>query len=444
MRESHLKLWGFTTVLAIALGALSGCGPSFVAANKAAWQPDMGEMTALPKPTTPPALPPMNASPETLETAQNQAGEAQPSPTPAPTPQEERHLALEEPMTVYHEQKGVLEPLENLPAGTVIELLPGYQVQNLPHRDSNNKVTYSTTGFLSPIRLVSVPDLAETRLNELNQTEGGLYLSASLLQSIEGEEGEFAPLIPATEINPEYFELFEATGQPKFGYQPGLKRRFGDKLNVGAEISDEKTKTKYEKIMAELVRAVSRENPAPRDLMMMNQTLARFHSNEYERSGLVATKGAWSIAVSVTAVRHGFANTPCAEFASEVIRQAYKRAGYEVADDFNKKNRNQLIWHKTAAVAGLSRALFKAGWTVWSTKDYRPPVGAVMLNGVGQTPGHVFFAAGSDGRWIVDNGSPQGRDLQKTSLKTLNSLYKAGAFMLPPGITPQPWSSLSE
>ena len=426
--------------LAIALATTAGCGPSFVAAQNASWHPDFNELNPQP---VPPSSTPVRLPPEKIMRPQQLPNGAPtttslPSPTPAPTP-EQRHLALEQKMTLYHEKKGILEPLETLPEGTIIELLPGYEVQNLPHRDANKKLKYSTTGFISPIRLIKVPDMAETRINELNQIEGGLYLSASLLQTIEGEEGEFAALTAATEINPEYFELFEETGKPKFSYTPGLKRRFGDKLNVAATNLDEKTKTKYTKIMSELVRAVSREKPAPRDLMMMNRALAQFHSVEFERSGLVAPKGAWSIAVAVTAVRHGFANTPCAEFASEVIRQAYKRAGYDITEDFNKDKRNQLIWHKTASVRGLSRALFKAGWTVWSTKDYRPPVGAVMLNGVGQTPGHVFFAAGHDGRWIVDNGSPQGRDLQKAQLKTLTNLYKAGAFMLPPGITPRPW-----
>lgn len=434
------KPWISLAILAFA--ALAGCGPSFVAAQRASWHPDFADLNPQPIPpgSTPVRRLPENFKPTAKRTQKTE--EAQPSPSPAPTPAPtpgQRHLALEQKMTLYHEKKGILEPLETLPEGAIIELLPGFEVRNLPHRNVNNKLTYSTTGFITPIRLIKVPDMAETRMNELNQIEGGLYLSASLLQSIESDEGDFAPLAPAAEINPEYLELFEATGQPKFGYTPGLKRRFGDKLNAGVADLDEKTKIKYTKIMNELVRAVSREQPSPKDLMMMNRSLAQFHSMEYERSGLIAPKGAWSIAVAVTAVRHGFANTPCAEFASEVIRQAYKRAGYDITEDFNKDKGNQLIWHKTASVRGLSRALFKAGWTVWSTKEYRPPVGAVMLNGVGQTPGHVFFAAGHDGRWIVDNGSPQGRDLQKTQLKTLSSLYKAGAFMLPPGITPRPW-----
>ena len=47
--------------------------------------------------------------------------------------------------------------------------------------------------------------------------------------------------------------------------------------------------------------------------------------------------------------------------------------------------------------------------------------------------------AGDNGRFIFDNGSPQGRDLRTTSLKTIEMMYMEGVFFLPPGFTPKKW-----
>ena len=55
-----------------------------------------------------------------------------------------------------------------------------------------------------------------------------------------------------------------------------------------------------------------------------------------------------------------------------------------------------------------------AGWIPWDMADYRPPIGAIMMHGAGTTPGHTYISAGDDGRLIVDNGAPQGRDLRAT------------------------------
>lgn len=450
-------------ILAWALLATLGCGRSFSLAPAVKPEqtpgPKATHVTLKPFPApsgTPVSLPTGQLSPtapsapaaETTQptpptTSPELAGSSQESGESSGTKNtvQSLRIVLEQKMMVYGEKKGILEPMGTIPAKSIVELQPGYHIQNLPHRDHiTQRLKYSTTGFISPVRLVSVADITEARINELNQTEGGLFLAASVLQDIENEGEEFASLSMTEPPSEEYLSLFESNGKPKFSYPTGLKKRFGEKVNVRVLNQTEADKVKYTKIMNELVRAVSRETPSPRSLMMMDRTLANFHSKEFERSGLIATHGAWSIAVSATAVRRGFANTPCAEFASEVIRQAYQRAGYDVTDDFSKEKKNQLIWHRTASVKGLSNALFKAGWVVWRTHEYRPPAGAIMLKGTGTSPGHVFFAAGADGRWIVDNGSPrEGRNLYTTKLRTLENLYKAGAFILPPGITPKAW-----
>ena len=349
-----------------------------------------------------------------------------------------QRYALEQKMTIFEEKRGVLEPVEELPAKAIIEMTAHYTVINLPHRLENGSLAHSSTGFVSPVQVVSVPGLKDERLDQLNSIKGGLFISATIVQVIEGSTGYFTPMRPAPAIG-DFLKLFEANGQPRFEYPRGLKKRFSKRLNLAVSDLSETDKKKYEKIFSELTRAVSREKATLRALMYTSRFTALFHSREFERSGLIPIKGAWSIAVEATAVRHGFANVPCAEFASETIRQAYRRAGFNVTDDFNSSKGNSLIWKETASVFGLSRALYKAGWVVWSAREYKPPVGAVMLNGIGNSPGHVYFAAGSDGRWIVDNGSPHGRDLMRTNLRYLNMLYRTGGFILPPGITPEKW-----
>src|ERR1019366_8303605 len=132
-----------------------------------------------------------------------------------------------------------------------------------------------------------------------------------------------------------------------------------------------------------------------------------------------------------TAIRHGFANVPCAEFQSELIREAYARAGVNVLEDFNEALGNPLIWSNSAAVVDLADALYKAGWVAWEPSRFRPPVGAVMMHQEAQTPGHTYIAAGFDGRVIVDNGSPQGKNLSALSEKRVEFQYQGGVFFLP-------------
>jgi hypothetical protein len=172
---------------------------------------------------------------------------------------------------------------------------------------------------------------------------------------------------------------------------------------------------------------------------MIERAEAMKWSVEYEKSGAISPFGAWMIAVEATAVRHGFPNVPCAEFQSEMLKQAYKRAGYNLTDDFNEAKGNPIIWSKTAAVFELSKALNEAGWIPWDASKFRPPTGAFLMHGAGKTPGHTYIAGGDDGRIIVDNGAPQGRDLRKTTDKTIELMFMTGVFFLPPGINPQAW-----
>lgn len=237
--------------------------------------------------------------------------------------------------------------------------------------------------------------------------------------------------------------LIDKEGRPRRDYSERLKKRFGERLNQ--PLTKDKVSagmlTKSQKIMRELQRAVDRTNGIKESpLMFMDTAAAVESSKKFESTGDITKAGAWTIATQGTAKRHGFANVPCAEFMSEVIRQAYARAGYSLDEDFNSKNGNPLIWKETASVTGLSKALFKAGWIPYSAYQFRAPVGAIMFHTLGLSPSHTYAAAGIDGLLIVDNGAPKGRDLRNTKAKTLNLMFNTGFFMLPPGITPYRWT----
>lgn len=237
-------------------------------------------------------------------------------------------------------------------------------------------------------------------------------------------------------------EIFDDIGRPRRDYSKRLKERFGDRLNQPVtqdKISAEEL-AKSQKIFREIQRAVDRNRGLQDEsLMFMASAEAVEKSKNFESTGELNRAGAWTIATEGTAKRHGFGNVPCAEFMSEVIRQAYARAGYDLAADFNAKDGNTLIWTETASVTGLSKALFKAGWVPYSAHHFRPPVGAIMFHTLGLSPSHTYAAAGLDGLLIVDNGAPKGRDLRQTKVKTLNLMFHSGFFMLPPGITPYRW-----
>lgn len=235
--------------------------------------------------------------------------------------------------------------------------------------------------------------------------------------------------------------VFDSMGRPRRSYDKRLSERFGDRLNhaIAKDKLSNADQIKYQKIFREIQRAVDRTKKVESDLMFMDSSSAIDKSKKFEDSGEVSREGAWSIAVEATAKRHGFENVPCAEFMSEIVREAYARAGYAIEEDFNKDKGNKLIWSETASVTGLSRALYKAGWVPFSAHLFRPPVGAILFHTVGISPSHAYAAAGMDGLMIVDNGRPKGRDLRQSKAKTLNLMFSTGFFMLPPGITPARW-----
>ncbi|MES2855221.1 MAG: hypothetical protein V4692_05135 [Bdellovibrionota bacterium] len=340
----------------------------------------------------------------------------------------------------------VLEFAAELPDGSIVEIPRDYETIQLDYRASDGTLARSSTGFVKPVKLISVPasragDFPASKIASLNKTAGGLHLSASIIGSTEETTtGDFAAL-KAASPGAEFLLNYEASGKPKFSYIKGVKDRFGARLNkvIDASTQSSADRKKWSKVYAELARAGDRTKPLAKSLLMIDVDKAKAASIAYENNGTVPSNGAWTIAVLGTAVRHGFPNVPCAEFMSQVIREAYKRAGYKHTEEFNAANGTTLIWNKTASVLGLSQALYDAGWIPWHTVEYRPMTGAILMHGNGRSPGHTFMAAGDDGRFIMDNGSPQGRDLRKTTDKIIKLMYHNGVFFLPPGIVPKKW-----
>ena len=352
-------------------------------------------------------------------------------------------VALKNAIEVYSLHGNVLKLKVTFPVNGIIEYTPGENPENYDYVDSSGNTRRSSTGF-SKIALVNVsqedlPKFPLARIQELNNTARGLFVFASKLQEEIGRD-VIQPLEPARPGS-DFYEYFEASGKPKFSFSEKFKERFGAQLNkaVSRASQNQYDQAKWEAIYRELVLAADRTQVVSGQMMFVSQKFAKEASILFENNGSIQKIGAWSIAVTGTARRHGFENVPCAEFVSEVIRQAYTRAGYKVTADFNAERKNPLHWNNTAAVVNLATALYKAGWIPWESASYRPPSGAPMMHFLARSPGHAYLAAGDDGRFIVDNGSPRGRDLRKTTKKIIGMMYMHGVFFLPPGFVPQKW-----
>jgi hypothetical protein len=360
---------------------------------------------------------------------------------------QKQSLKITTDMNVRYLKSNVLEAITELPTGAIVSVGDNSQLFNYDYRNSEGGLTRSSTGFLSNIIIVSVPaayasKFPASKIKSLNETEGGLHMSASIAgTATDTVSGADYSVITPTAAGAGFLALYNATGKPKFSYSKSIAKRFGTQMNKVIEMNSLAldTQKKYNAIYNELKLAVNRTVASKKSYMIMDVSAATQASINFEKTGAILKTGAWTIATQGTAVRHGFANVPCAETQSEILRQAYTRAGYKVTDDFNASKGNPLIWSNTAAVVNFSKALYTAGWIPWDSTIYKPLVGAFLMNGSGISPGHTYISAGDDGRIIVDNGAPQGRDLRKTSQSSINMQYQTGVFFLPPGIIPPKW-----
>lgn len=354
--------------------------------------------------------------------------------------QDKVQITLENKENIRKIVSGILEVATVLPSGSIIELPTVPEIVQYDFRDSRGNVHRSSNGFYSKVRIKVIPNMTAASIEKLNTTQGGLFITATL-RSDESEYGDFLPL-PDEQIQADYLKSFHPNGRPNFELTSYFKGRFGKQLNrvIRSEEMTSEQLRKSESIMQELSTALDRTKLTSKNYLFMDKNLAKKFSIEYETKGIVNDLGAWSIAVKSTAPRHGFAHVPCAEFVSELIRQAYKRSGYNVFEDFNNQKKNKLIWSETAAVVKLAQALYIAGWIPWELSQFKPLSGAPTMHFKATSPGHAYISAGMNGRYIVDNGSPEGRDLGKTSDKTIKMMYLGGVFFLPPGIIPEAWS----
>lgn len=354
-------------------------------------------------------------------------------------------FVLDQPTTLRFNKANILEFVVEVPAGTEIQVPNDYQVVTDDYRKSDGTVERSSTGFMTPVTIISVPadqtgNFPAAKIAQYNATAGGLFITAAVVGEMQGLSGDF-DVLHAGPAGAGFNANYQASGKPKFNYSNSLKKRFGSHVNRAVDPASQSPadRAKWNHIFNEIVRASNRTVATAKSIVMIDKDLAVKESIDFEKTGTIPLNGAWTIATQATAVRHGFSNVPCAETVSEYVREAYERAGYRVEDDFNDVKKNRLIWSETAAVVNLTAALDKAGWVPWDTTVYRPPTGALMMDGTGKTPGHAYIAAGDDGRMIVDNGAPQGRDLRTTSQKVIEMMYQTGVFFLPPGINPQKW-----
>lgn len=269
-----------------------------------------------------------------------------------------------------------------------------------------------------------------------------LFAFSAAALTANAQTSQYPALVPATP-GTGFTSHFELNGKPKVAFTNSIKKRFPNTLNKAIDLGTlpGADQTKWTRVLQELRKAGDRTVVSDKTLLIINKTQAIQYSIDFENTGAVQKQGAWSIAVHGTATRHDFVNVPCAEFMSEMLRQAYARAGYSHTVDFNSTKKNVLSYFGGSARVELFAAyLEKAGWIPWDPQVYIPAAGSFMMHGSGLSPGHAYMSAGDSGRFIIDNGSPQGRDLRSTSDKLIKTMFQNGIFFLPPGFVPKKWA----
>jgi hypothetical protein len=338
-------------------------------------------------------------------------------------------------------QDDVLELFVKLPPGTTLSI-PGDNIPEIHlYRLSSGQTERSSNGFHSMIQILAVrsefeKEFTKERIAQLNGSTTWISVT-----SLPVRDTSDFPAISLGAPQADYLQNFEETGKPKFNFSKYYQTRFSGRLNLRIEpstLSEEEVR-KWTLIHDELKKAADRSVENSAHYLFMPLEKAKEASLDYEQKNIVSSTGAWTIAVKATSVRNGFPNVPCAEFMSEMLRQAYQRAGYDLFEDFNQERGTYLIWSTTAAVVNLSNTLVKAGWIPWELAYFKPTTGAIMAHFRATSPGHVYMAAGLEGRIIIDNGAPAGRQLFRTTDKTIKIQYLGGVFFLPPSIIPETW-----
>ena len=392
------------------------------------------------------------------------------------------------PVTVYclHKKGKLLKVTTLTPPRSLYYKVPAKK-QFLETLDGER----DTNGFYSNI---TIP---KQGMPEVCESENGFYVSGSL--PFGRFKGVMPPLTLETGVDERFLEFYEPNGKVKparMARTIGMNaKRFGKSWNNPRASSFQpeafaalkarvvltpwdmpdtdilplppveptllaqfEVRKKSEAIMKELAAFADRTHEFDLEYLFLGngnraedlQEAAELSIREERNYGFSPKLGAWDVAVQGTAVRKGFESTPCAEFVSEIIREAYTRAGYDFTKDFLPSVETRLLvtfdWkdvYGPQAVRGLADRLVLAGWTPWDPQIYKPKTGAIGMADDASTPGHTYMIAGMDGRFIVDNGSPMGLDIGNTTKKFeknyVRIMYNTGVFFLPPGIVPDRW-----
>lgn len=125
---------------------------------------------------------------------------------------------LEQDTNLWYEVKDVLHLRIEVPAGARISIPKNHEFSIMKYRTANGKIENSTTGFISPVRIVSVPkdrenDFPVSKIKTWNETPGGLFVTAAIIGRVGGVKGEFAP-IEGAQPGTGFRRHFDVSGRP--------------------------------------------------------------------------------------------------------------------------------------------------------------------------------------------------------------------------------------
>lgn len=379
-------------------------------------------------------------------------------------------ILTDKPITVYCLGKNSwrLKEVQTLPPQSTIAFVPPIRTSLYDFEDGRRE----TGGFYSRLSIagVELPNSCSTEegwIVSMIDIDAGPYkgIAKPIQEEVQGDSRYLAYYYESGRPRPSRMRSFIDKVSKRFSLSWNKRIEF-ERINNHPEsafdhLSQEELK-KWNAIYRELVAFADRTREFDLKYLYIGNDVrendlkeAKEWSIRGEKNyGVSAKFGAWDIAVIGTAQRKGFGSTPCAEFASEVIRQAYTRAGYDFTEDFKPGLHTQLVvtfdkrtWGPQS-VRGLGERLAKGGWIPWDPTRYKPMTGAIGMHGEATTPGHAYIIGGADGRIIVDNGHPLGLDLRGTSKRHKTNFiprqYSHSVFWLPPGILPEAWESEDE
>ncbi|MBC7457386.1 MAG: hypothetical protein H7235_03850 [Bdellovibrionaceae bacterium] len=110
-------------------------------------------------------------------------------------------------MNVLYLKSNILEVITEFPTGAVINLGDNSQLFNYDYRNSDDGLSRLCTGFLNNIVIVSVPaayvsKFPASKIESLNKTAGGLYMSASISGTATNTVGgtDYPVMTPGTAV----------------------------------------------------------------------------------------------------------------------------------------------------------------------------------------------------------------------------------------------------